>query len=137
MSVEDPLRLTGESQAHPPVLLIADDDEDILNLVQLRLSRSGFDVVVARDGEEALRLARERCPDLAVLDWMMPKLNGIDVLRGMRSGGETAQIPVILLTARVSEADVAEGLAAGADGYITKPFSPQELASRVRAILEG
>lgn len=119
------------------MLLIADDDEDILNLVHLRLSRSGFDVVVARDGEEALRLAHERHPDLVVLDWMMPKLNGIDVLRGMRSRDDTASIPVILLTARVGQADVDEGLAAGADGYITKPFSPQELASRVRAILEG
>jgi DNA-binding response OmpR family regulator len=134
--VVDPLRL-NESSAHLPVLLIADDDEDILTLVQLRLSRSGFDIVVARDGEEALRLARACPPDLAVLDWTMPKLNGIDVLRELRGGVETNAIPVVLLTARGSEADVAEGLAAGADGYVTKPFSPQELAARVQAILSG
>jgi DNA-binding response OmpR family regulator len=119
------------------VLLIADDDEDILTLVHLRLSRSGFDIVVARDGEEALRLVRECRPDLAVLDWMMPKMNGIDVLREIRGGADTASIPVVLLTARVSDADMAEGFAAGADGYVAKPFSPQELASRVQAILAG
>jgi len=133
-NVVDPLRLS-ESNARLPVLLIADDDEDILTLVQLRLSRSGFEVVVARDGEEALRMARECCPDLAVLDWMMPKLNGIDVLRELRGGSETSAMPVVLLTARGSETDVAEGLAAGANGYVTKPFSPQELASRVQQIL--
>lgn len=133
----DPLRLNGEPRSHTPVLLIADDDEDILTLVQLRLSRSGYDVVVARDGEEALRLTRERQPDLAVLDWTMPKLSGIEVLRGIRSEPETAAIPVVLLTARASEADIAEGLAAGANGYVTKPFSPQELATHVQAILAG
>jgi DNA-binding response OmpR family regulator len=137
LSVVDPLRLNGESDAHLPVLLIADDDEDILTLVHLRLSRSGFDIVVARDGEEALRLVRECRPDLAVLDWMMPKMNGIDVLREIRGGADTASIPVVLLTARVSDADMAEGFAAGADGYVAKPFSPQELASRVQAILAG
>jgi two-component system phosphate regulon response regulator PhoB len=125
----------NELSAHLPVLLIADDDEDILTLVQLRLSRSGFDIVVARDGEEALRLARECRPDLAVLDWVMPKLSGIDVLRELRDRSETRTMPVLLLTARGSESDVAEGLAAGANGYVTKPFSPQELASRVREIL--
>jgi two-component system phosphate regulon response regulator PhoB len=118
-----------------PVLLVADDDEDILALVQLRLSRSGFEVIVARDGEEALRLARERHPDLAVLDWMMPKVSGLEVLRAIRANSETADIPVVLLTARASENDVQEGLDAGADDYIAKPFSPQELAARVQNIL--
>jgi DNA-binding response OmpR family regulator len=117
------------------VLLVADDDEDILTLVQLRLSRSGFEVIVARDGEEALRLAQERHPDLAVLDWMMPKASGLEVLRAIRANSETADIPVVLLTARASEADVQEGLDAGADDYIAKPFSPQELATRVQTIL--
>jgi two-component system phosphate regulon response regulator PhoB len=124
-----------DSHTRTPVLLIADDDEDILLLVQLRLSRSGFDVVVARNGEEALRLTRERGPDLAVLDWTMPKLSGLEVLREIRRGADTAAIPVVLLTARGSEADVAAGMAAGADGYVTKPFSPQELALRVQSIL--
>ncbi|HET7450135.1 MAG TPA: response regulator [Gaiellaceae bacterium] len=118
-----------------PLLLIADDDEDILTLVQLRLSRSGFEVIVARDGEEALRLAEERCPDLAVLDWMMPKLSGIEVLRAIRSSEATSHIPVVLLTARASDSDVQAGLDAGADDYVPKPFSPQELAGRVQTIL--
>jgi DNA-binding response OmpR family regulator len=131
----DTMRQTDDSHVHVPVLLVADDDEDILTLVQLRLSRSGYEVVVARDGEEALRLAREKQPDLAVLDWMMPKASGLEVLRAIRADAETRDIPVVLLTARASEADIEEGLAAGADDYIAKPFSPQELAARVQVIL--
>jgi DNA-binding response OmpR family regulator len=133
----DTLRLDDQVTDRVPVLLVADDDEDILALVQMRLARSGFEVVVARDGEEALRLARERQPDLAVLDWMMPKATGVDVLRALRASPDTADIPVLLLTARASERDIAEGLAAGADDYIPKPFSPQELATRVQTILAG
>src|SRR5258708_25288633 len=102
------------SSRRVPVLLVADDDEDILMLVQLRLSRSGYEVIVARDGEEALRLAQERHPDLAVLDWMMPKASGLEVLRAIRANAATADIPVVLLTARASEADVQQGLDAGA-----------------------
>jgi DNA-binding response OmpR family regulator len=120
-----------------PVLLVADDDEDVLMLVQLRLSRSGYEVVVARDGEEALRLVRETQPDLALLDWMMPKASGLEVLRALRADAETASIPVLMLTARASASDIEQGLAAGADDYIAKPFSPQELATRVQAILTG
>ena len=133
----DPLRFTDDMAGRVPVLLVADDDEDILTLVRLRLTRSGFDVVVARDGEEALRLTREHRPDLAVLDWMMPKTTGIEVLRAIRAGSDTAEIPVVLLTARASDSDVAEGMAAGADDYIKKPFSPQDLAARVTTILTG
>jgi len=131
------LRFTDDLAGRVPVLLVADDDEDILTLVRLRLTRSGFDVVVARDGEEALRLTREHRPDLAVLDWMMPKTSGIEVLRAIRAGSDTAEIPVVLLTARASDGDVAEGMAAGADDYIKKPFSPQDLAARVTTILTG
>ena len=131
----DSLRLSDDVSTHVPVLLVADDDEDILTLVQLRLSRSGYEVVVARDGEEALRLAQERHPDLAVLDWMMPKASGIEVLRAIRADAGTADIPVVLLTARASESDVQEGMDAGADDYVAKPFSPQELAARVHTIL--
>jgi DNA-binding response OmpR family regulator len=131
----DSLLLADPVSDRVPVLLVADDDEDILALVQLRLSRSGFEVIVARDGEEALRLTQERLPDLAVLDWMMPKASGLDVLRAIRANTATADIPVVLLTARASEADVQEGLDAGADDYIAKPFSPQELAARVQTIL--
>lgn len=133
------IRLTDETPAtsHVPVLLVADDDEDILMLVQLRLSRSGFEVVVARDGEEALRLVREHRPDLVVLDVMMPKVTGIDVVRALRADPETVDVPVILLTARSSETDVEEGIAAGADDYVVKPFSPQELVARVQSVLGG
>ena len=129
------MRNTDDPRPHVPVLLVADDDEDILTLVQLRLSRSGYEVIVARDGEEALQLAQETQPDLAVLDWMMPKASGLEVLRAIRADETTHDIPVVLLTARASEADIAEGLAAGADDYIAKPFSPQELAARIQVIL--
>ena len=118
-----------------PLVLVADDDADILALVSFRLQRAGYDVVQAGDGEEALRIARERRPDLAVLDVMMPRLTGDEVTRQLRASEETSRIPVILLTARVQEADVARGFEAGADDYIKKPFSPQELRARVQAIL--
>jgi DNA-binding response OmpR family regulator len=118
-----------------PVILVADDDVDILSLVAFRLERAGYDVVPAGDGEEALRLAVERTPDLAVLDVMMPKLDGYEVTARLRSHEATRRMPVILLTARVQESDVARGFEAGADDYIKKPFSPQELRARVQAIL--
>jgi DNA-binding response OmpR family regulator len=118
-----------------PLVLVADDDADILQLVAFRLERSGYDVVRATDGEEALRIATETRPDLAVLDVMMPKLTGYDVTRRIREDEATSQIPVILLTARVQDADVARGFEVGADDYLKKPFSPQELRARVQAIL--
>lgn len=117
------------------LVLIADDDDDIRALVAFRLERAGYEVVSARDGEEALRLAADHRPDLAVLDVMMPKLTGLEVTRQLRATPATSAIPVILLTARVQEADVARGFEAGADDYIKKPFSPQELRSRVQAVL--
>jgi DNA-binding response OmpR family regulator len=118
-----------------PLVLVADDDRDILQLVSFRLERADYEVVQANDGEEALRLVKELHPDLAVLDLMMPKLNGYEVIREIRRDEETKAIPVILLTARVQEADVARGFEAGADDYLKKPFSPQELRARVQAIL--
>ncbi len=118
-----------------PLVLVADDDEDIRALVSFRLERAGYEVVEASDGEEALRLARERTPDLAVLDVMMPKLTGDEVTRRIRVDDATRQMPIILLTARVQEDDVARGFEAGADDYIKKPFSPQELRARVQAVL--
>ena len=110
-----------------PIVLIADDDEDILNLVALRLRRSGYDVILARDGEEALELANTRLPDAVVLDIAMPKLTGLDVTRRLRENEATSDIAIVLLTSRVGEKDIAIGLEAGADDYITKPFSPQDL----------
>ena len=118
-----------------PQILIADDDEDVLELVAFRLERAGYEVLPTRDGEEALAAARERRPALAVLDVMMPKLTGYDVVKAMREDEATSRIPVILLTARVQEADVARGFEAGADDYVKKPFSPQELKVRVQAVL--
>jgi DNA-binding response OmpR family regulator len=118
-----------------PLVLAADDDPLIRELIQFRLERSGYAVVTAENGDDALRLARERRPDLLVLDVMMPGLNGYEVTRRLRADEETRRIPIILLTARVQEADVAQGFEAGADDYLTKPFSPQELRARVQAIL--
>ena len=119
----------------PRTVLVADDDEDILQLVSFRLERAGYTVVTAADGQQALAAAREHQPDLAVLDVMMPGLNGYEVTRQLRADETTAHIPVILLTARVQEADVSRGFEAGADDYLRKPFSPQELRSRVQAII--
>jgi DNA-binding response OmpR family regulator len=118
-----------------PLVLVADDDPDILALVSFRLERAGYDVLGAKDGEEALRLALDRAPDLAVLDVMMPKLDGYEVTTRLRQNGATRRMPIILLTARVQEADIARGFEAGADDYVKKPFSPQELGARVQAIL--
>ena len=117
------------------LVLIADDDEDILQLVSVHLRRLGCSVVVARDGAAALSLALERRPALALIDVTMPKLDGIEVTRLLRSAEETRGLPVILLSARVQEADVARGLEAGADGYLAKPFAGSELRERVAAVL--
>jgi DNA-binding response OmpR family regulator len=118
-----------------PVVLAADDDEDILALVAFRLERSGYTVLQARDGQEALDLALSEKPDLAVLDVMMPKLDGFELTRRLRSEEATSRMPIILLTARAQDTDVAQGFDAGADDYLRKPFSPQELRTRVQAIL--
>ena len=118
-----------------PLVLVADDDPDILDLVRYRLERSGYEVAVARDGLQAVQLAGELSPSLAVLDVMMPSLNGFEVTRRLREDPATREIPVILLTARAQEADVQEGFDSGADDYIRKPFSPRELSARVQAVL--
>ena len=119
-----------------PLVLVADDEEDIRALVAFRLERAGYEVITAADGEEALTLATTRLPDLVVLDMMMPKATGLEVTRSLRELDETKEIPVILLTARAQEADVARGFEAGADDYVKKPFSPQDLQLRVQALLE-
>jgi DNA-binding response OmpR family regulator len=118
-----------------PLVLVADDDPDILALVTFRLERAGYDVVAASDGEQALQLALDHPPDLAVLDVMMPKLDGYEVTTRLRQDERTRRMPIILLTARVQEADIARGFEVGADDYVRKPFSPQELGARVQAIL--
>jgi DNA-binding response OmpR family regulator len=118
-----------------PLILVADDDPDILALVSFRLERAGYDVVAATNGEEAVEVALARRPDLAILDVMMPRLDGYEATRRLREQEDTSHIPVILLTARVQEGDVARGFDAGADDYVKKPFSPQELGARVQAVL--
>jgi DNA-binding response OmpR family regulator len=124
-----------ETTNDAPLILAADDDETILGLVVYRLEHSGYRVVTAADGSEALRLALSERPALAVIDVMMPKLDGYELTRQLRSHDETREMPIILLTARVQEADVDQGFEAGADDYLRKPFSPQELRSRVQALL--
>jgi DNA-binding response OmpR family regulator len=117
-------------------VLVADDEEDIRSLVAFRLKRAGYEVITAADGEEALLLATTRLPDLVVLDMMMPKATGLEVTRSMREHEATKDIPIILLTARAQEGDVTRGFEAGADDYVKKPFSPQDLQARVQALLE-
>jgi DNA-binding response OmpR family regulator len=120
-----------------PLVLIADDDEDILTLVALRFRRSGLEVILARDGEEAFELITSRAPDAAVLDIAMPKLTGLELVRRLRDLEATKALPIVLLTARAGENDVELGLDAGADEYITKPFSPQDLYACVQSILSA
>jgi DNA-binding response OmpR family regulator len=114
-----------------PLVLCADDDEDILALVSLRLGRAGYEVVQATDGDQALLLARERRPALAVLDVMMPGRTGLEVLQELRADEATSAIRVILLSARAQQSDVENGLAAGADAYLAKPFRAAELVEKV------
>jgi DNA-binding response OmpR family regulator len=117
------------------VILIADDDADIRDLVAFKLEQGGFEVVAVEDGQAALEQARATQPTLAVLDISMPGLSGIDVCRMLRADPATAGMLIIMLTARVQEQDVEDGFSAGADDYITKPFSPRELVSRIQALL--
>ena len=118
-----------------PNLLIAEDDPDIREPLTFRLSAAGHTVTAVEDGPSALDAAAGTLPDLALLDVMMPGLSGIDVCRALRARTDTADLPVILLTARSQEADVQAGFRAGADDYMTKPFSPRELVSRINALL--
>jgi DNA-binding response OmpR family regulator len=128
----DPRAGAGAKQ---PLVLIADDDPDIRMLIAIRLERAGCDVMHASDGEEALRMATETTPDLCVLDVMMPKLDGLGVTRALRDQPSTERVPVLLLTAKATDDDIAQAYEAGADDYLRKPFSPQELATRVEQVL--
>jgi DNA-binding response OmpR family regulator len=123
--------VTGDAR----LVLVADDDEDILMLVRTVLERAGYEVVGARDGSEAVAAAQQRRPDLAVLDVSMPELDGLEVLRRLRADASTSDVPVLLLSARVQEDDVAHGFATGANAYMQKPFSPRELSDRVGELL--
>lgn len=118
-----------------PRILLVEDDPNLAELIRYNLEREDFRIETTSDGEEALLLARETPPDLVVLDWMIESLSGIEVCRRLRRMPETANVPIIMLTARVEEEDRIRGLETGADDYITKPFSPRELAARVSAVL--
>jgi DNA-binding response OmpR family regulator len=125
-----------EAQAgRGPLILVADDDEDILMLLSFHLERAGYDVVRARSGPEALETAIALRPALAVLDVMMPGLDGFEVTRELRADARTRSMPVILLTARAQATDVAQGMAAGADEYVKKPFDARDLKGRVERLL--
>jgi DNA-binding response OmpR family regulator len=119
------------------LVLVADDDDDILLLVTTRLTRDGFDVIEARNGDEAFALAKERRPKVAVLDVGMPGLDGLDVLARIREDEELQGMRVLLLTAKAQDSDVRRGYDAGADAYVRKPFSPGELSTRVRELLDS
>jgi two-component system response regulator MtrA len=126
-----------EASAGSParVVLLAEDDRDIRELISMKLTAAGFSVTAVGDGAVALATALDLIPDLALLDVMMPSLSGLQVTQAMRADARTATIPVILLTARSQEFDLAEGFSLGANDYIVKPFSPRELVTRVRAAM--
>jgi len=113
-------------------VLVVDDDVKTVELVKVYLNRDGYGVLIAYDGVEALRVARESNPDLVVLDLMLPDVDGLEVCRTLR---RESDVPIIMLTARTTDQDKLTGLDSGADDYVTKPFSPKELAARVRAVL--
>ena len=126
---------TPGASAYEPLILLAEDDEDIVELVSFRLERSGYRVARAHDGAEAVGLVQELRPDLAVFDISMPVMSGLEATRILRDDPATASLPIILLTARVTPGDIAAGIEAGATAYVTKPFSPQDLSSRIAGVL--
>ncbi len=123
------------SGAAAPTILIADDDDDVLELVELSLRPGGYRLIVAHDGDEAIQAVRQHHPALVVLDVTMPGMTGYEVVEAIRADPELSDIPVFLLTARAQQADVEHGLALGADEYISKPFKPRELRARVESML--
>ena len=116
-------------------MLLVEDDAALAELLRFHFEREDFDVRHTPDGEEALLMAREAAPDIVLLDWMLETLSGIEVCRRLRRLPETANVPIIMLTARGEEEDRVRGLETGADDYVTKPFSPRELVARVGAVL--
>ena len=118
-----------------PHVLVVEDEDSLATLLQYNLQKEGYDVGLAGDGEEALVLIDEQQPDLIVLDWMLPKVSGVEVCRRLRARPETRNVPIIMMTARGEETDRIRGLDTGADDYVIKPFSMSELAARIRAVL--
>ncbi|MBL8553393.1 MAG: phosphate regulon transcriptional regulator PhoB [Phenylobacterium sp.] len=118
-----------------PYVLVVEDEDALATLLDYNLMKEGFRVERAADGEEALLRVAEEPPDLVVLDWMLPKVSGVEVCRQLRAGSETRRTPVLMLTARGEEADKVRGLDTGADDYVVKPFAMSELVARIRALL--
>jgi two-component system phosphate regulon response regulator PhoB len=118
-----------------PQVLVVEDEDALATLLQYNLEKEGYQVSVAGDGEDALIQAEETTPDLVLVDWMLPKVSGIEVCRRLRGRQETANVPIIMLTARGEETDRVRGLDTGADDYVVKPFSMTELFARIRAVL--
>ena len=119
----------------PSKVLVIDDDPDLREIVTLKLELAGYEIHAEADGDAGLAAVRELKPDLVLLDWMMPRMTGIEVCRAMRDEEGMRSIPVVLLTAKAQVADMQRGFAAGADDYVVKPFSPSELLARVTATL--
>ncbi|MBL8628168.1 MAG: phosphate regulon transcriptional regulator PhoB [Rhodospirillaceae bacterium] len=118
-----------------PTVMIVEDEASLVTMLRYNLEKEGFRVTEAGDGEEALTIADETPPDAVLLDWMLPRMSGIEVCRQLRRKSETRNVPIIMLTARNEETDKVRGLNVGADDYMTKPFSMPELMARVRALL--
>lgn len=118
-----------------PLIVVADDDPDILNLVNKRLAKRGYEILTASDGQQALDLVRSRRPAAAVLDWMMPVMQGHEVCSQLKADPSTADIPVVLLTARAADVDIEKGFRSGADDYITKPFDVRELDQTLQGLI--
>jgi CheY-like chemotaxis protein len=118
-------------------IVIADDEEHLRLLVSTTLAEADYRILEAEDGPRALELARKECPDLLILDWMMPRASGIDVLKALRQDPETDRIPVIMLTAKSQKADRNQAILQGIRGYLVKPFSPLELIELVEKVLHG
>ena len=120
-----------------PYILVVEDEDALATLLQYNLEKEGYQVALAGDGEEALTQIDERLPDVVVLDWMLPKVSGIEVCRRLRSAAKTRNLPIVMLTARGEESDRVRGLDTGADDYLVKPFAMSELTARLRAVLRG
>ncbi len=131
-----PVRVTA---ATPPntkrKVLVVDDEKDIVDLVAYNLGRNGYDTMVATNGNQALEMAKKMSPDLIILDLMLPGLDGTEVARRLKADAQTAQIPIVMLTAKGEETDVVVGLTLGADDYVTKPFSIKVLLARVASVM--
>ena len=118
-----------------PYILVVEDEPDIRDLLEFTISRSGFDIYEAESAEDALKILDRGIPELIIIDWMLPGMDGIDLAKKLRSDDLTKDLPIIMLTARGEEADKLRSFEVGIDDYVTKPFSPKELMARIKALL--